>query len=675
LAVPFGAQSALNAPGPLWRRGLIGLLGLGLLSLAARRRWPLIAIAVVCGLALVIPAIGDNPRTGSDVGLLALFVAVYSLGAYGGRLQVLCGLPLPLAALAAHDLLWPSGGSLIATLPFLAAFVVGLPALAGLLVRERRGMVGRLEQQTADLMAERAARARHALGAERLRISQELHQVVTVTVHGLLTLVSDAETAAAAEGLRAVTEIEHVAREGLSEMRQLLGGLSQADASSPAEPVGLQSALHRANRAVELVAGTGRTSEINVERVGRTYGQVGPARGVGVRVSGGGTLLRVFQLTAIYWPAALAAAFYAFLEIELQGRALPIQYRLVYVVAGLVVSVPIAWCRSRPLSAAAMSLFATAAISLTFAPVASTIAATTLYLILPFCVAAFLDFRPALAGLAICAAALLADGWLHLASIASVADAATTTAPFVLGAWLAGRVLHARSRLVNQLRDTNRRLAEERDANAREVVREERQRVARDLHDVVGHSLTVIVLQAGAARRVWFTDRAMALASLANAARLARGALTELLQSLDALSAVEATASAGPGLELEGLVEMARLAGVHLEVRVEGRRAPLSPAVELALHRVVQEALTNALKHAPGCDVTMMVRYGPHGMDVDISNQDLEPAGRPPSTGPDGHGRGLPGMRERIESCGGRLQWERRHGRFRVHAQVPVLDG
>jgi hypothetical protein len=102
----------------------------------------------------------------------------------------------------------------------------------------------------------------------------------------------------------------------------------------------------------------------------------------------------VWRLTSIPWPFVLAAAFFAFLEIELQGRALPVQNRLLYSGAGLAVSVPIAWCRSRPLLAAAMSLFATVALSLTFAPVASTIAATTLYLILPFCVAAFLGFRP-----------------------------------------------------------------------------------------------------------------------------------------------------------------------------------------------------------------------------------------------------------------------------------------
>lgn len=757
LAVPFGAQAAMNAPGPLWRRGVTGLLGLGLLSLAARRRQPLFPIAVLCGLALVAPATGDNPRIGSDVGLLALFVAVYSVGAYGGRLELLCGLPLPLAALAVHNLLWPSGTPLTTTLPFIAAFVVGLPALAGGLVREHRAMVVRLEQQTSELMAERAARARHALSTERLRISRELHQVVAATVRRLLTLVADAETATADRGLQAVTEVEHVARQGLSQMRQQLGALSQPDTPTPAGPLGLDAALdqarmrgvviHRsglpgaslpataelaASRTVELLVGDRRKSEIDValqpdgleltlnghgrsdlepstlvalrERVRLAGGRLderSPASSPRIKVwlpvragppappatpaapappatpaepVAAPTGRRVGRLATLPWPAVLAAIFYAFIEIELQRRALPARDRLVDIVAGLAVSIPLAWCRSRPLIAAAASLLATLALSLRLAPVSSTTSATTIYIILPFCVAAFSGVRPALAGLAICLAALLADGWLSLASITSIADAATTVAPFVLGAWVAGRVLHARSRLALELHETNHRLAEERDATAREVVMEERQRLARDLHDVVGHSLTVIVLQAGAARRVWRTDRATALASLANAARVARGALTEHLQSLDALPTVAATASAGRGLGPDRLVEMARLAGVDLQVRVEGRKAALSPAADVALHRVVQEALTNALKHAPGREVTLVIRYSRHGMEVDISNQDLEPDGRLLSASAEGHGRGLPGMRERIESCGGSLQWERRAGRFRIQAQVPVLD-
>jgi signal transduction histidine kinase len=309
------------------------------------------------------------------------------------------------------------------------------------------------------------------------------------------------------------------------------------------------------------------------------------------------------------------------------------------------------------------------AVSLTVAPVGSTVAANTLYLILPFSVAAFRDRLQALTGLAICGAALIASGWLHLSGFTSIPDTASV-APFVLGAWVAGCLLRDRARLARDLRETNRQLAEERDASARDVVMEERARVARDLHDVVGHSLTVIVLQAGAARRVWHTDRPTAVASLANAARVARGALADLLQSLDALYRTDRPAGEVPGLEIDGLVEMARLAGVHLAVRIEGDRVRLSPSAELASYRVVQEALTNAIKHAPGCPVMLVIHYDQRVMELEVSNENLAHAGPPARA--DGHGHGLPGMRQRVEGCGGRLEWGRSEGRFRVMAQLPL---
>jgi signal transduction histidine kinase len=195
--------------------------------------------------------------------------------------------------------------------------------------------------------------------------------------------------------------------------------------------------------------------------------------------------------------------------------------------------------------------------------------------------------------------------------------------------------------------------------------------VAHELHDVIGHSLTVIVLQAGAARRVWDTDRASALTSLSALARVAREGLTELLQSLDSLDP-RTRPTDGPKLEqLQDVLEMARLAGVHLELRVDGESASLSPAVELAAYRMVQEALTNAIKHAPGRPVLLSIHYG-QVMEVEVSNElPGAPPGEPLTTS---GGHGLAGMRQRVEACGGRLDWGRHDGAFSVRAKLPVLS-
>jgi signal transduction histidine kinase len=729
-----------------WRPVVAAVAGLGMLSLAARRRLPLLPIAVIGGLALIAAAAGGDSGSGSGVRLLATFVSVYSLGAYGGRLQLLVGLPIPLAVVAALDMLRPTGFSLAESLSFIALFVIGLPALAGRIVRDRRELVHQLEEQTSELRAERSARARRALGVERTRISHELNQVVTSTVRRLLAQLSTAEAATSADGLPAVTEVEDTAREGLSEMRQLLSVISQPDGHAGVEAGGLEGALTRASlagirivrsgladahlatpvelaasRAVELYLDDAAcASEIEItrrptglelvfrgsgweglgeatvlalrERVSLAAGALGetpsdPSPGIRVWLPFGSAPVPTLPvpplpvatstggrppagLGKLPWPALLAATFYILLEVEIQTSSLLHGSRLLNLLAGVAVAAPLAWCRGRPLIAAGVSLLAAIVTSITLTPIESMAAAAALYLVLPFSVAAFRDRLPALAGLVICGAAVFVPGLLRLPGFTSIPDAASI-APFVLGAWVAGRLLQGRSRLARELRETNRLLAEERDASAREVVMAERARVARELHDVVGHSLTVIVLQAGAARRVWLTDRATALTSLANAGRVARGALTELLQGLDVLDATDQPARDVAGIEVDGLVEMARLAGAHLEIRVEGERARLSPPAQLASYRVVQEALTNAVKHAPGRPVLLVIHYRQHAMELRVSNDRDEGAPAWPAAHADGHG--LPGMRQRVAACGGRLEWGAGEGTFWVLARLPVM--
>jgi signal transduction histidine kinase len=276
-----------------------------------------------------------------------------------------------------------------------------------------------------------------------------------------------------------------------------------------------------------------------------------------------------------------------------------------------------------------------------------------------------------LLGFGICGTVLLVSGWLVLPGTEQgVADAAAVFCTFVLGAWLAGLVVRDRSRLVRELREVNRRLIEERDAAARRVVLDERARVAHELHDVIGHSLTVIVLQAGAARRVWETDRAAAHRHLATIARVGSESLNELLRSLAILNVGYSIAGCGVQ-RFEDMLEMARLAGVRVELRVRGEAVRLSPSAELAAYRMVQEALTNAMKHAPGAPVQLCVRYLQEALELEVRNALVAAPPNGPLTSGGGHG--LVGLRQRIQACGGALEWNCKESAFCVRARLPVL--
>jgi signal transduction histidine kinase len=378
------------------------------------------------------------------------------------------------------------------------------------------------------------------------------------------------------------------------------------------------------------------------------------------------------RLANLPWPVLLAAGDFVLLQTQVQTSSLLRGPRLLNALAVLAVAAPLAWCRRRPLFATTCSLFAFMAMSAFLTPVGLVAGGTVLFLVLPFSLVVFADRLRALLGLAICSASLLGSGWLGLPGTPTLGGAVGLLFTYVLAACVAGLVVRDRSRLARQLEEINQHLVEERDATARQVVMDERARVAHELHDVIGHSLTVIVLQAGAARRVWETDRASALTSLAALARVLRGGLTDLLSSLDLIEARGQPVGRPKFGELDDVLEMARLAGVRLELHVEGDAADLSPAAELASYRMVQEALTNAIKHAPGCPVVLAIRYGQRVVELEVSNQlPIAPPREPLSAG---GGQGLSGMRRRIEACGGMLEWGRHEDAFSVRARLPVVS-
>lgn len=241
--------------------------------------------------------------------------------------------------------------------------------------------------------------------------------------------------------------------------------------------------------------------------------------------------------------------------------------------------------------------------------------------------------------------------------------------PLVLGA--AVRSSRARqTTLVTQAAELQR----EREENARRAVLEERVRIARELHDVVAHHVSVMGLQAGAARRVVRTRPDKAEEVLSSIESSSRQAVLELHRLLGILRRADQRDALEPQphlVELPDLVAQAQRGGLCVELSVEGEPRPLSGMVEVSAYRVVQEALTNALKHSTGTAATVRVDYGSSVLDIEV--RDNGNGGHEPQTKIGGHG--LIGMRERVGLHGGHLRvGAAAEGGFVVHATFP-LDG
>ncbi|MET0417515.1 MAG: histidine kinase [Actinoplanes sp.] len=204
----------------------------------------------------------------------------------------------------------------------------------------------------------------------------------------------------------------------------------------------------------------------------------------------------------------------------------------------------------------------------------------------------------------------------------------------------------------------------------------ERARIARELHDVVTHNVSVMVIQAGAARKVMETTPEEARAALLAVEAGGRAAMTELRHVMGLLTMdgdeLDADLAPQPGLDgLDALVRRVRDSGVEVEFVLHGERRPLPTGVELTVYRLVQEALTNTVKHAAGAFVRVLVEYADDHLRVEVTDT----GGRSGATAGTGAGRGLIGLRERLAVYGGKLQaGPRLTGGYRVEARIPVED-
>jgi len=247
---------------------------------------------------------------------------------------------------------------------------------------------------------------------------------------------------------------------------------------------------------------------------------------------------------------------------------------------------------------------------------------------------------------------------------------------FSLTAFFSGRLVHNRRALVEALRTRAQVAEQNQQALAAQAVSDERQRIARELHDVVAHHVSVMGVMATGARRVLANDPRRAEEALATIEDTGRTALREMRRLLDVLRTSDhddAELTPQPGLAaVQTLVDQVRDAGLPVRLLVEGPEVPLDPGVALSVYRIVQEALTNTLKHGGRARAEVRIKYTDEQLQVEIFDDGRGPKLTPRAPG-DRVGHGLVGMRERISLYGGTLRTgPRPGGGFRVYAKIPI---
>jgi signal transduction histidine kinase len=260
--------------------------------------------------------------------------------------------------------------------------------------------------------------------------------------------------------------------------------------------------------------------------------------------------------------------------------------------------------------------------------------------------------RTSLAGLAGLIALICVD-FIH----AAVGDTFFTMG-LAVGAWALGEAARNRDMAIRE--------------ESRRAVSEEQARIARELHDVIAHSVSVIVVQASAADDVFEERPDQARAALRSIERAGRDALAELRRLLGGVRPGDGAAPSAPqpGLHrLDELAEPLRAGGLDVVVRREGEAAALPAGVDVSAYRIVQEALTNTLRHARATRAEVTVRYGADAVEVEVRDD-----GRGAPDGEGGGGHGLAGMRERAALMGGTLDaGPLERGGYRVHARLPLV--
>jgi signal transduction histidine kinase len=251
-----------------------------------------------------------------------------------------------------------------------------------------------------------------------------------------------------------------------------------------------------------------------------------------------------------------------------------------------------------------------------------------------------------------------------------LAEIVTIYVVFALG-WILGDRIGARRSYLHGLEARATEHEREREEHARRAAAEEQARIARELHDIITHNVSVMTVQATAARDVFETHPNRAREALGSIESTGREALTELRRLLGTVRAEDGSRDPLPGLaRLDELLEHVRSAGLDVELSVEGDPHELPAGVDLSVYRIVQEALTNTIKHARASSVSVIVRYPPGAVEIEVVDDGLGSA----ANGGE-RGRGIIGMHERAVLYGGELRTgPRPDGGFAVQARIPLEE-
>jgi signal transduction histidine kinase len=370
----------------------------------------------------------------------------------------------------------------------------------------------------------------------------------------------------------------------------------------------------------------------------------------------------------------LALSFLVAIEIEIGIRSprfepgdLPTQ------LSALAATLPLAWRRRAPVAATAVvmaGLIAQIAIegdSLGLSLLAA--------VVIVWSTARHFDRRTALASLGIAIGAFwIASAVPPTSGAQYVIGDALWGSSVLGGSWALGRAFRSRRLRAHELEERADHLEREQEAQARAAVADERGRIARELHDIVAHNVSTMVVQAGAGKRVMESDPDGARKAFESIERSGRQALAEMRRLLGILRTDrEGLALAPqPGLEhLEALISHVESAGLPVELTVVGEPQPLPSGIDVSAYRIIQEGLTNAIKHAGPAHAEVVVRYGDRELQLEILD-DGQGAEESMANGAQ-QGHGLVGMRERVNLYDGTLETGSREGRgYAVRARLPM---
>jgi signal transduction histidine kinase len=368
------------------------------------------------------------------------------------------------------------------------------------------------------------------------------------------------------------------------------------------------------------------------------------------RLTAGSPLPRDAVIAGLFVIAGLA-------ELALRGLLQPRE------IAGvLMMTVPLIWRRRAPPASAVLVAGAVALSGRT---------PTDLHLILaalPFALyslGAHASSRAAAAGLTVALIALSISAVVR--STETAARDIVSIAVVVGTAFAVGRVMRDRELRTTASTERAAVLESEREQDLRRAASEERGRIARELHDVIAHGVTVMVVQAGAADQIIERDPARARQALVAIQDTGRQALADLRRLLGLIRDEDTMRLAPrPGLqELDALVDDMRKAGVPIDVEIRGTPRDLPAGVDLSAFRILQESLTNVMKHAGAARARVVVSYAPNAIELEVADDGRDQT--------QGHGHGLVGMRERVMLYGGTLEaGPAEHGGYRVRARLPL---